>query len=122
MGAHVQEVDHCFVHGAWDPFDQGRLQHEARRMGWFMQDRPGGESQKGGQVLFLRCALLGQGEPSTRRAARVSEVAEITCESFSWIYILEYSQILSCLTTSAFLFSEKKKKKKKKSTCVDTTA
>ena len=37
--------------GARDPTDQGGLEHEAGRVGWSLQDRPGGQGQEGRQVL-----------------------------------------------------------------------
>merc|ERR1719270_1893687 len=37
--------------GARDPTDQGGLKHEAGRVGWSLQDRPGGQGQEGRQVL-----------------------------------------------------------------------
>merc|ERR1712016_537380 len=33
--------------GARDPTDQGGLEHEAGRVGWSLQDRPGGQGQQG---------------------------------------------------------------------------
>ena len=39
------------VAGARHPIDQGRLQHEAWRVGWSLQDWSGGQGQESGQVL-----------------------------------------------------------------------
>ena len=47
----------CFIRllpGARHPPDQGGLQHEARRVGRSLQDRPGGQGQEGREVLRRR--------------------------------------------------------------------
>merc|ERR1719192_3315933 len=49
--ADVQEARHRSLPGARDPTDQGGLEHEAGRVGWSLQDRPGGQGQEGRQVL-----------------------------------------------------------------------
>ena len=46
-----RNISRLSLAGARNPPDQGGLQHEAGRVGWALQDRPGGQGQEGRQVL-----------------------------------------------------------------------
>ena len=88
--ANVQEAGHCplpgeeketlaghkisrvSLAGARDPPDQGGLQHEAGRVGWAVQDRPGGQGQEGRQVL---CSCGELSERLYKGALRIGNMA-----------------------------------------------
>merc|ERR1719192_2131323 len=93
----VQEARHRSLPGARDPTDQGGLEHEAGRVGWSLQDRPGGQgavtsflyigsSQLSAKMQSRACLLSRALAASRRPLARPSPIS--ACLSTSWMAVL----------------------------------